>query len=548
MQLCSLAILVQLASTPSGPVLAEDPEPSQEIEKESAELDELRALEEVSLDPSAQREVEQLQALRLLGFGNPLRQRMHCSFEELDVPEDEPPPELAPVTDLASFDISQVKDRYDIPVEMQPLVAQYLHFFQGPGRKWYRRWLSRSTRYLPLMQAILAERGLPRDTVYLAMIESGFSAQAYSWAHAAGPWQFIPSTGRLFGLKQDFWVDERRDPLKSTHAAARYLSQLHRELGDWYLAWAGYNAGGGRLRRLVESRGTSDFWELSEGRGLAKETKHYVPKLIAAALIAKHPKAFGFAEEELDYQPLFEFEEVKLEQATDLEAIARAAEVEPAEITSLNPELKRWCTPPASAQRPYLVRVPKGSGERAAQRLARLGPSERLAFRVHKVSRGDTLSAIAARYHSAPEAIMRMNGLRSARALRVNAELVVPVPSGQARAGRADPALERQVARARGAGLLALRPEEEVPAGTQLKAPAHGSVKRELVEGKTRVTYGVQSGDTLWGIAQRFNCSVEDLRKWNRLPRGKRSLRAGMSLTLWPAAPPAKASARGSAG
>ncbi|MBI3181014.1 MAG: LysM peptidoglycan-binding domain-containing protein [Myxococcales bacterium] len=524
----------ELQADPAGSEAPDDPELSEEIEAESAELEGLRALEEAALDPAAQQGAELLLAIRRLGFGNPLRHRMHCAFDELDLRQDVPL-ELPPVTDLASFDVSLVKDQYDIPIEMQPLVAQYIRFFQGPGRKWYRHWMSRSTRYLPVMQPILESKGLPRDTVYLAMIESGFSSQAYSWAHAAGPWQFISSTGKMFGLKQDFWVDERRDPIKSTHAAAAYLTQLHANLGTWYLAWAGYNAGGGRLRRLVKRKGTTDFWQLSDGKGLARETKHYVPKLIAAALIAKYPRAFGFSDEEFDFQPPLEFDEVKLEHATDLEVVARAAGVDIDEVKELNPELKRWCTPPASSREPYALRVPKGMGEKTAAELSKLSAAERLFFRVHTVKRGDTVSAIAARYRSAPEAILRMNGLRSARALRVNAQLVVPVPSAAAqRAGRTDPALERQVSRARRAGIQVVRPEDEVPAGTQTKAVAQGPVKTEVVGGRTRVTYGVQAGDSLWLIAQRFDCSVEDLRRWNGLPRGRRSLRVGAVLTIWP--------------
>ena len=518
----------RIAPDPSG----DEQDVSDEVEKQSAEMEELRALEEVALDPSAKPNAEILQSIRRLGMANPLRERLEDSFSEPEMREDPSPLELPRITDLAKFDISQVKNRYDIPMEMQPLVAEYIQFFQGPGRKWFRKWMSRSTRYIPAMGPILESHGLPKDTVYLAMIESGFSVHAYSWARASGPWQFIPGTGRLYGLKQDFWVDERRDPIKSTTAAARYLRQLYEDLGDWYLAWAAYNAGGGKVSRVMLRRGTSDFWQLSDGRGLAKETKHYVPKLIACALIAKHPKAFGFADAEFDYLTPLDTDEITLTDPVDLETVARAAEISVEDIKDLNPELKRWCTPPANAKQPYVLRLPKGAGEKFTANFSKLGPQGRLAFRVHRVKRGDTLSQIAASYHSAPEAILRLNGMRSVKLLRVNSELVIPVPSSR---GKPDPGFERQVARARRGGFAPVRPEEEIPAGTVVRrAVATGPLKEEIVDGKTRVTYGVQTGDTLWAISQRFNCSVDELRQWNRLSKKKKALQVGTVLVVWP--------------
>ncbi|MDY7228574.1 LysM peptidoglycan-binding domain-containing protein [Hyalangium rubrum] len=526
------------APAPAGADAPEGTEPeeaNEEVESESAELEELRALEGAALDPGARPNAQVLQSLRRLGIANPLRLRMMDVLEEPTLRDDDTPPELPLIRDLANFDVRQLQDRYDIPVEMQPLVAQYIQFFQGPGRKWFRKWVSRSTRYMPMMQPILEAKGLPRDTVYLAMIESGFSAHAYSWAHAAGPWQFIPSTGREYGLRQDFWVDERRDPVKATHAAANYLKALHKDLGHWYLAWAGYNTGGGRVRRMMDRHGTSNFWELCEEKGFAKETQHYVPKLIAAALISKNPGAFGFREEEFEYEEALAFDEVKLVDAMDLDVIARAAGVSVKDVHDLNPELKRWCTPPASEKSPYLLRLPKGSAEKFAENIKQLAPQERLTFRIHKVRRGDTLSQIAGAYGSAPEAILQFNRLKSARALRINAELAIPVPAGKG--GGA--ALERKVAQARRSGVTALRPEEEIPAGTPRAPVATGPIKTEVIGGRTRVIYGVQEGDSLWAIAQRFNVTVEDLRSWNSLPRRKRGLKVGTVIQVWPGAAPA---------
>lgn len=541
--LTTLALLatadVPLPPPPPGMAQVATPPPAEAEDdgKGDHELDEVRALEEAAVDPDAQGEVALRAAILQLGYGSALRDRLGQALDDAEAAGDELPFVMEPVSNLEALDVAKLRERYDIPIEMRPLVAQYIRFYQGRGRKWFRRWMGRSSRYIPLMQPILEAKGLPRDTVYLAMIESGFNMEAKSWAAAVGPWQFIAPTAKLMGLRNDFWVDERRDPVKATVAAARYLSILYADLGHWYLAWAGYNTGGGRVRRMVDSYGTTDFWELCERRGFAKETKHYVPKLIAVALMAKHPEAFGFSPDEFEYEGPLEYDPAPLTQAIDVEVVARAAAVPVEQIKALNPELKRWLTPPATDEKPYLLRLPKGSGETFAQNIKTLGPKERLAYEVHKVVKGDTLSGIAHRYRSIPEAILRMNNLKSAKALRVNSELVVPVPSAKAVAqGKVDPALERQAAHARRSGLR-VRPEEEVPAGTQSPKvlAASGSVKSEQVQGKTKVVYGVASGDTLWSIGQRFDVSVGDLRKWNeQLPKGRKGLKPGMALTVWP--------------
>ncbi len=525
---------------PAGMTVVQAPVAAPESdEPPTRELEEMRALEENAIEPSPRSDLSLRLNLRYLGYGSAVRQHLECALDEADAFGDELPFELAPVTDIANFDVNSVRDRYDIPVEMQPLVVQYIHFFQGAGRKWFRRWMSRSTRYIPLMQPILEGQGLPRDLVYLSMIESGFNTQAKSWAAAVGPWQFIAGTAKDFDLRNDFWVDERRDPVKSTVAAGRFLGQLHGDLGHWYLAWAGYNTGGNRVRRLMTSQKSSDFWILSEAKkGFAKETKHYVPKLIACALVAKHPEAFGFSQDEFQYEAPLEYEEVKLTSQVDLDVLARAANITLEELATYNPEFKRWCTPPASEKDPYVVRIPKASAALFAENFAKFTPGERLNFVFHKVKKGDTLSAISSTYHSAAEAILKMNGLKSAKSLRVSSELIIPTPSARAlKAGKPDPSFERQVAHARKT-IAAVRPEDEVPAGAGTGKPvAVGTVALEKVSGKTRVTYGVATGDTLWSISQRFDCSINDLKNWNEvLERGAKRMRVGTSLIIWPGA------------
>ncbi|MBI5545429.1 MAG: transglycosylase SLT domain-containing protein, partial [Deltaproteobacteria bacterium] len=414
----------------------EDPAIAQKVDEAAREMEELRAAEAAVVDEGARRALEAFKAMRRAGPGSPLYQRLSDVLgtgRPLPLVPDPHEMEAVALADIRSFDIEKAKKLYDIPVEMHPLVAEYIHFFQVPARRHYVKWLGRSTRWLPMMKKALREAGLPEDTVYLSMIESGFTPIALSRAKAVGLWQFIEPTGKRFGLRVDFWEDERRDPVKSTYAAAAYLKELYTEFGDWRLAWAGYNAGAGTVRKAIRaSAGSTDFWvQIEAKRAYRKETKHYVPKLMAAALIAKHLKLFGFSDAELVAEDALAYEEAEVPEATDLEVVARAAGTTVAVLKDLNPSLKRWCTPPS--RKPddvYKIHLPVGSRERFVEEFPKIAPKDRLHFVVHVVQKGDTLSKIAARYGSATEAVMRMNGLKDSRRLKMKAELVVPVPRG----------------------------------------------------------------------------------------------------------------------
>src|SRR5512136_556710 len=233
----------------------------------------------------------------------------------------------------------------DIPLALNSKVEYFLYYFQTSGRQSFSRWLSRSSRYLPMMKEILKREGMPEDLVYVAMIESGFQMHARSWASAVGPWQFMSETGRRYSLRIDQWIDERKDPVKATTAAALYLKELYGMFnGDWYLATAGYNAGENKILRAISMYNTSNFWEISQGSYLKRETKEYVPKLLAAAIIAKDPARYGFSD--IAYLPAIEFETVKLPSRTDLELVAKLSGTTYETIRDLNPDLKHWCTPP----------------------------------------------------------------------------------------------------------------------------------------------------------------------------------------------------------
>jgi len=216
----------------------------------------------------------------------------------------------------------------------------YLKLFQGKQRKYFSRWLARSTRYLPLIHEELDRAGLPRDLVYLAMIESGFNQRAYSRARAVGLWQFMKGTGRDYNLRIDRYVDERRNALKSTRAAAAYLADLYQQFGDWHLAVAAYNGGPGKIRYGIKRFKTKDFWTLAEKRYLRLETKRYVPKLIAAIIIAKSPEKYGFTK--IDYAPPMEYDSIEVGPGLSIDALALISGGSKKQLMLLNQELKTY--------------------------------------------------------------------------------------------------------------------------------------------------------------------------------------------------------------
>ncbi len=257
---------------------------------------------------------------------------------------------------------------FDIPVVYNDQVKKWMDYFLNRGRGFFERYTERAGRYAPILGAILEEHGLPRDLIFLAMAESGFNTSAKSWAAAVGPWQFMPSTGRLYGLEQDWYKDERRDPIKATVAAARYLTKLYGDFGSWEVAAAAYNAGEGKLGKAIKKYKSEDFWDISKGRYLKAETKDYVPKIMALAIIGKNLKSFGFDDVEF-HEPL-DFDEVTVKPATDLVKLSEVLGVDFEEIQRLNPEVLRWFTPPNAEG--YKLRIPPNTAEKFAQCCAKL--------------------------------------------------------------------------------------------------------------------------------------------------------------------------------
>jgi len=308
-------------------------------------------------------------------------------------------------------------------------VLEYLEFFQLDARDRFEIWLSRLGRYEGMIRERLRARKLPEDLVYLTLIESGLSNTAVSRARAVGMWQFMTGTGRMYGLQIDPWVDERRDPFKATDAAVNHLADLVERLGSVYLAAAAYNAGAGRIERGIrrlpgEPDSVSDetFFQIADRRLLRRETRDYVPKLIAAALIAKQPGRYGFTE--IQPLPPLLFDEVTIPDATGLDVLARLADTSVAALLELNPHFVRGITPPG---RGVVVRVPRGTGARVAERFTELPVNERITFVDHYVAQGQTLSQIAQRYRVSVTMLRGANPHLRGNALRVGQRIIVPM-------------------------------------------------------------------------------------------------------------------------
>ena len=397
--------------------------------------------------------------------------------------------------------------RSDMPLEVNDRVVAWVDYFSGVQRDRFQRYLDRSARYIELMRPILKEEGVPEDLVYLPLIESGFATMARSRAHAVGPWQFMRATGRLYGLKQNNWVDERCNPEKSTRAAARYFKKMHREFGDWYLALAGYNSGEGRVWGAIKRGGTTNYWDLTapDSSLFRTETKDYVPKYLAAMIIAKMPEKFGFTPPDTLQQKM-QYDRVAVKGSVSLKAVARLTKTDEEEIQLLNSELVRSVTPPGG----YELRIPVGQKESFLVAYASM-PKEKIRFGEdsHKVRRGETLGKIAGIYHVRTDDLMEINHIRNARGLRVGA--VLAIPSG----GVAPKAAKTVVA------------ENQTPQRSQ---------------DRNAEKYKVRSGDSLWSIADKYGVTVAELKHWNRI-RNHHSLRPGTQLVVYAKDRPILASA-----
>jgi membrane-bound lytic murein transglycosylase D len=383
---------------------------------------------------------------------------------------------------------------HDLPLTVNDQVLSFLNFFQTPrGRTIVETGLRRAGRYREMISRVLQEEGLPQDLIYLAQAESAFQPLALSRAGARGIWQFVAYRGKEYGLRHTWWIDERQDPEKATRAAAQHLRDLYKLYGDWYLAMAAYNCGPGNVQKGIERTGYADFWELYKRNVLPRETKNYVPIIIALTLIAKDAAHYNIQVEPEAPVPT---DVVKPGRAIDLRLVAETIDVEVETLRSLNPSLLRLATPDDPS---FELHLPPGTAQKFSAEIADIPPDKWVSWRRHRVETGETLTFIAKKYRVTAAAIADANNLERNAALDAGEKLIIP----------------------------ARQPQSET--------------KRRLV------SYRVRRGDTFLGIADRFSVSADDLRKWNRLKANK--VGRGMVLRIYtlggaPESSPARARSR----
>lgn len=387
---------------------------------------------------------------------------------------------------LDSMRIYKGEDReptYDLPIVVNDRVKKSIVYFQTVARDAFMRYLSRSRRYESLFTRVLREYGLPHDLVYLCLVESGYNPHAYSWARAMGLWQFIASTGRLYGLQRSWWLDERKDPIKATYAAARFLKDLYEKFGSWELAMAAYNGGPGRVEREMKRQRTGDFWKLR----LRQQTMDYVPLIYAAAILAKDPEKYGFAD--VQYEPEWIWDEVTVDRCLELKTIANDLGCAVDDLRRLNPELLRNVTPPN--KKGYVLKIPAGQREKFLASYDSYPSPKESNWARHKVRRKESLASIANRYGVSQYAILEANNLSKGTRLKAGTELIIPV-----------------------------------------SAPGGGSGSESTREYKSKDgVYTVRPGDTMWDIARAFGITTDELRRVNYMGSSSR-LHIGQKIKL----------------
>ena len=447
-----------------------------------------------------------------------LREKLNLDIEKIDITNINIPPSLIPKT--------------DVPLTINEYTKRTLAFFMGKGRSHMENWIYRSGKYFPIMSRVFAEEGLPPELMILSMPESGLNPVARSWAKAVGLWQFMKPTGALYGLRSNYWYDERRDFEKATRAAARHMKDLYKEFNDWHLVFVAYNAGGGWVRRGIRRSGSTDYWEMRHR--LPRETRNYVPQYIAVALITMRPEAFGFGDVQKADSLVFEYATV--DDCVDLGILADCGETDLETLKELNPELTQWCTPPN--YKGYRLRIPAGKSAIFAENYSKIPDDKKFDFATHIIRRGETVSQIANRYKITSGILLEVNKLSKSKRLKVGATLVIPIKSGSA---TAIVEAQRQKEKADIERSNKLKEEgRKISTASVSPALAQSRIKRKTrvlqaayePKGREKVTYIVQAGETLGHIAEWFNVRASHIRNWNNIPYGKHIYK-GQKLAIW---------------
>jgi len=384
-----------------------------------------------------------------------------------------------------------------IPLEINPKVELAIRYFQTRGRKVFTTWLERTGKYEQLIRKILREQGMPEELFYLAMIESGLNPKAYSYARAAGIWQFIKGTSAAYGLRSSWWLDERKDPILSTQAAAKHLQDLYDRFGNWYLALAGYNCNPRKIESRMRQYNTNDFWQLKR---LPRQTRNYIPTFIAASILASNPKKYGFYVDKLE--PVV-YDTVTISECIDLEIIAQCADTTFEAIKELNPAILRWCTPPDVDK--CILNIPPGKKEMFLDRFTKIPDDSKRSWVRHVVKKGETLSDIAKKYGTTLEILKTYNKINGSR-IRVNQDLVLPVPKNKNYYNMIS----------------------SIPSSSSKKR-AKSTVD---LKGYKKIVYNVKAGDTIGEIAEKYNTRAAKIREWNGMYYGQ-YIYPDQNLEIW---------------
>jgi len=410
---------------------------------------------------------------------------------------------------------------YDIPIPLNDRVLSYVELFSGRLRNYLQDGLSRGARYLPMVQEVFRAEGLPLDLAYVPLVESAFKPSALSRAKARGIWQFMSGTGIEYGLQHDWYIDERADPLKATRAAAKYLKALHERFGDWHLALASYNGGPGRVQRSMNRSGQDDFWDISStSRFLPRETRNYVPLILAAIIVARNPVQYGLEITPVEETPT---DVVRLTAPADVRRIAEWIDVPVQVLQDLNPELRRWTTPVRMTD--YDLTVPMGKAEVLSARLAESSPEDLAPLNRYTVRNGETITTIARKLKVKRADLAQANYLSERARLSAGEQLVIP---------RAPTLLLAASDRADGDAPVDAVVTRDVDGGrdgadTVVAAVAPVPARRAVAEA-SRVVHRVKSGETLSSIAQKYNTSVAAVRETNKLRDSV--IKVGQRLTI----------------